>query len=84
MEEFLHKRAVFSCSYSLLDSIQAPLRVENLERTWGIVFLVHDLKLVKAEVERLWKFAADKGKRVYLCMIKGNANDVTKDGTLFI
>jgi len=82
LENVLHRSAIFSCTHSLevTDNLELTnARAENLERTWGIVFLVYNLKLVKADLEKWWRHADANKKRVYLCMIRGSASDVNTD-----
>jgi len=82
LENILHRSAIFSCTHSLevTDNIDhTNMRAENLERTWGIVFLFYNLKSVKATLEKWWRYAETSKKRVYLCMIRGGASDITTD-----
>lgn len=82
LENVLHRSAIFSCTHSIeaTDNIDhSNMRAENLERTWGIVFLVHNLKLVKTDLEKWWRYADANKKRVYLCMIRGSASDIKTD-----
>ena len=48
------------------------------------MFLINDLKVAGEEVERWWRYAEEKGKRVYLCMIQGDATQVNLAGILFL
>jgi len=82
LENVLHRSAIFSCTHSLevTDNLDhANVRAENLERTWGIVFLVQNLKMVKQDLEKWWRYADANKKRVYLCLIRGSASDVKND-----
>lgn len=82
LEDTLQEAAIFSCTHTLehIDSLDhVSNRAEDLENTWGIVFLVENLKSVKASLEKWWGYAAATAKHVYLCVIKGTATDVNKD-----
>lgn len=79
LENVLHQSAIFSCTHSLRLSSSSPYaaqRTTNLDKSWGIIFLVGSLSSARDEIERVWKYADERKKKVYLCMIHGDASDV--------
>ena len=83
LEGVLHSSAIFSCTHNISLPSNSPYvvaRQANLDHTWGIVFLINSLKQVSQDIEQWWKYAEDRGKRVYLCMVHGDATHVKNEG----
>jgi hypothetical protein len=87
LERVLHGSAIFSCTHNIYLPDTSPYlsaRQANLDHTWGIVFLIDSLKQASQDIEKWWRYAEDKGKRVYLCMVHGDATHVRTEGIIWM
>lgn len=55
-----------------------------MDHSWGLVLLVANLADARLEVERVWDYAARLNKKVYLCLVHGDASSIKADGTFYI
>lgn len=79
LEDMLHNSAIFSVIHTLNLQSDSPFykeREANINKCWGLVLLISDLGLARASIDKWWTFAEANNKKVYLCIIKGDASNI--------